>query len=222
LTTDPADLLPSKKKAPKKTGKRGITPLDPVKDFDTPVKKDPEKQLEELDKPPVKKGSLLIEQPDTPTVANGRMKVFYDKPHFSKYKDVVLIALQCTVPLTEKHLSLLPKIVADGYHDVNKKGRSRINLKDLPNQFVQFFLESDRKTASLTLKAAKIIGANLAVIQRKGEGSARKVIRFAFRFQTEDSDTINTFATKNLANDFWIEMENTQDDLWDEDEEKEK
>lgn len=200
--------------APK--GKRGLT----LSNADAATPGDPAKQLEELDKAPQKKGSLLIEQPETPTVANGRMKVFYDKPHFSKYKDVVLIALQCTVPLTEKHLKLLPKIVADGYHDVNKKGRSRINFKDLPNQSVEFFLESERKGASLSLKAAKIIGANLAVIQRKGEGSARKVIRFAFRIQTEDSDTINTFATKNLANDFWVSMENTQEDLWDEDEGK--
>ncbi len=218
MTKDPADALP--KTAPKKTGKRGIKPLDPEADFDKPMKKeaDPEAQLAELDKPAPKKGSLLAEQPETPTVANGRIKVFYDKPHFSKYKDVVLIALQITVPLTEKHLKYIPKMIADAYHDVNKKGRSRINLRDIPPQHVEFYLESDRKEDVLTISAAKVVNANLSLIQRKGEGSARKVIRLALRFQAENFTEIDKFATKNLANDFWISMENTQEDLWDEEE----
>lgn len=201
-----------------KTRKR--KPLDPVEDFEKPVKKDAAEQLAELDKPPEKKGSLLIEQPDTPTVANGRMKVFYGKPFFEKYKDVALIALRITVPLTDKHQKLLPKIMANGYADINKKGRSRINLKDIPAQRVDFYLESDRRASALTIVTAKIVKANVALIQRKGEGAAREVVRLSFEIQAIDSDTINTFALKNMENEFWLEMGETQKKLWDEDEDK--
>ena len=211
----PEDTLPTQR--PKKTGSRGIGPLDVEKDSNATAVKapDPEQQLATLDKQAPAKGSLLAEQPASPTVVNDRMKVFYDKPHHSKYKDVILIALQMSVPLTEKHLKLLPRIVADGYADINKKGRSRITFKNLPNQAVNFYMDSDTKKPSLSIEAAKIVGANLAIIERKGEGSAREVIRFAFRLQSEHNESLETFSGLNLANDFWLEMEDTQAELWD-------
>lgn len=215
--------MPDRKNAPKKSGKKTLVgrPLDQDKDFDVPAIKAKE-LLAELDKPTPKKevakGSLLALQPDTPTVANGRIKVFYDKPHHSKYKDVILIALQITVPLTEKHLKFLPKIIADGFHDINKKGRSRMNFRDLPAQHVTFYLDSNRKEEVLSIPAAKMVSANLALIQQKGEGTARDVVRFAFQLQAEHSKPLETFAALNLANDFWVEMENTQESLWDEEE----
>src|SRR6266403_3496319 len=100
-------------KPPKRTGKRGVGPkLDPVADFDSPVKKDP----------PEAKGSLLANVPPAPSVANGRFKIFYDRPFWTKFKDRILVALQCSVPLEEGHANLLPKIIADAWHDVMKKG----------------------------------------------------------------------------------------------------
>jgi hypothetical protein len=205
---DPAATLP--KKRGKKSGKTNLTLAE------APEKKTPAEQLEELDKPkPKKEGTLQVEQPPTPTVANGRMKVFFDKPFFSKYKDTVLISLQCSVPLTDKHMSVLPKAICDAYIDVQKKGRSRINLRDLPPQQVGFFLESDRKGAMAVVNAAKLVNANLAVVERKGEGTARKIIRFAFRVQCENSPHVEEFSTKNLQNDFWVEMSRAQGELWD-------
>ena len=224
MSTNPADLLPLKSNAPKKSGKKTLAgrPLDQNEDFEKPLTKEksPEQKLEALDKPTEKKGSLLIEHPESPTAVNGRMKAFYGTPRYSKYKDVVLISLQMSIPLSEKHLKLLPKIVAAGFHGLNdKEGFTRINLKNIPPQHVTFYLESDRKTAILSLPATKVISANVALIEQKGEGKIRSIVRFAFYLQSEDSDLISNFARLNVDNNFWIEMSQSQKSLWDENEE---
>lgn len=202
-------LLPDTKNAPKRTGKRLPRPIDPLEDFDKPVTKQTPMNAE---------GSLLVKQPESPSVVNDRMKMFYAKPNYSKYKDTIVISLQMSVPLTKEHLNLIPKQIADGFHDINKKGRSRINFKDLPNQAVEFFLDAESKRPALKLGATKLAGANLAIVERKGEGTARKVIRWAFQIQAEHSDALETFSGLNLENDFWITMEDSQKELWDKEE----
>jgi hypothetical protein len=195
------DHLP--RRAPKKTGKSGIKPLDADDDFDKPVTK----------QSPM--GPLAADNPPQPSVMNGRIKVFYDKPVISKEKDSILIALKFTVPLEENHDKLLPKIVADAHHDLLKRGRSRMNLKDIPAQHAMLFLSSDNKEDLITMPACKMIGTNVAVVQRKGEGTARKVVRLAFSLQAPHSKVLANFAELNLANDFWLELEDSQEELWD-------
>jgi len=195
-------------RAPKKSGKRGIGPIDPVSDFDKPVTRAPEP----------KGSSLQADVPPAPSIANGRFKIFYDRPFITKIRDRILIALQITVPLEDEHAELLPKIVADAQHDVLKRGRKKIICNGIPAQHVSFFLTSDRKEELLTVPACKMINTNIAIVERKGEGSARKVTRLSFRLQAERSQPLATFAELNLANDFWVEMKESQESLWDEDE----
>jgi len=203
-------LLPTK--APKRTGKKGIGPLDPLDDFDKGTKK-PEA--------PEVKGSLLVEQPPKPKVVGDRMAVFYLKPIFGKTpKGVITVSLVITVPLADEHADLLPKIIHDGYKDVLKKGRSALAFKDLPAQHAVFYLTSDMDEETLVLPAAKMLDAKLAVVQRKGEGSARKVIRLSFRLQVKLSREVTNFAEHNLQNNFWLTLKETQEDLFDADEEE--
>src|SRR5258707_9037835 len=113
-------------RAPKATGKRGIgpgpdkdeesKPLDAAKDFDTRTTK----EGSTADPATAEKGSLLVEQPPKPKVVGNRMELFYDKPIFGKYKDVVTVSLVCTMPVEKEHEDLLPKLVRDAYHDVKK------------------------------------------------------------------------------------------------------
>lgn len=210
--------LPDKKNAPKRTGKAGPRlPLDPNEDFNTPTRKAPAEQLAELDKPAEKKGSLLAEQPPKPKVVGDRMEVFYLKPIFGKTpKGDITVAMQITVPLEDGHLDLLPKIIADGYKDVTKKGRKSMNFRELPGQRAEFYLSSDSKDVALELPAAKMINAGLAIVERKGEGSARRVIRLSFRLQVKLSRDVTNFAEHNLQNNFWLKLEETQDALFDE------
>src|ERR1700676_1963955 len=139
MTEKEQSTLP--KKSPRKSGKRGIGPvLDPVKDFDEPLRKEPKESEKEESK-----GSLLTVQPEAPKVANGRMKVFYDKPHFSKFKEKTLIALAISTPVEEAHLKHFPKLLSEGYHDIMKKGRTKISFGELPAQQATFYLSESLK-----------------------------------------------------------------------------
>jgi hypothetical protein len=205
---------------PKRSGKRGLTlanavhsaALDPGADFDTPTRKEPEAQQAH--------GSLLAEQPAKPKVVGDRFEVFYLKPIFAKTpKGDITVSLAITLPLEDTHDGLLPKIIHDGYRDITKKGRKGMTFTELPGQHAMFFLTSDIHEESLVLPAAKMINASLALIQRKGEGEARKVIRLSFRLQVKLSKEVAHFAEQNLGNNFWLSLKETDEPLFDEEDE---
>lgn len=247
---NPEKHLP--KQPPKKTGRRGIKPLEVTVSADDPrpIKEQLEKQAGaikeflkgvkskkaltgkpvpldpeiDFEKPvtrqkPMSAGPLAAVNPQTPSVANGRFKCFFDRPIFSKYKDVVLIALQFTVPLDQDHDALLPDVIAAAHKDVMKKGRVRINLNGIPAQHAMLFLSSASVEDMATLPACKMVNVNIAMVERKGEGSARKVARLSFRLQSERSEQLAHFAELNMSNDFWLELRDTQETLWDSEEE---
>src|SRR5882757_7482086 len=95
VPASPESHLPVR--APKKSGRKGIGPLDVAADFATPAKRAPEAT-----------GSLLVKQPVAKTVIGDRMEVFYLKPLFGKTKNGdITVSLCITVPLEDAHLSLL-------------------------------------------------------------------------------------------------------------------
>jgi len=203
------DHLP--KKAPKKTGKRGIKPLDIDKDFPEPVKKEPAKHAPE---------SLMVEQPKRPTVVGDRFEAFYLKPVFGKTKDgKKTIGLRFTVPLENEHEGLLPKIIHDGYRDIRKTGRVGMRFNNVPGQRAEIFLTHDIKEDALVLPAAKFLTSKIDIVERKGEGESRKVIRLSFMLQVEHSREVAHFADYNYGNNFWLCLEETEESLFDEDEE---
>lgn len=207
-------LLPDRKHAPKKTGKR----LQPPED--------PNDQSEKLTTIVTKQGSLLADNPPKPKVVGDRMEVFYIKPIFSKSaKGDLSVSLAFSVALEKEHKDLLPQIVADAYHDVLKKGRKSLTLRNVPGQRVELYLSHDAKDVLLFLAAAKVTSASLALIERKGEGAARKVIRFSFRLQVPipaqaKSDKVSYFAERNLQNSFWMKTEDADPELFKEDEDE--
>lgn len=212
-----AAILP--KKAPKKTGKRGIgpkpEPLDPEKDLETPVRKEPET--------PAQEGSLLAEQPQQPAVVDDRIRMHYLKPSFSASpKGEKLLSMHMVFPLTEEHTqdSLLPKVIREAWDAISKHGRKKLDLNGIPGQHVVFYLTPDIDDAKLILPAAKVTNVSLAVIQKKGDGEAQKVIRLSFRLQVTVSHEVEKFAVMNYRADFWVTLEESQEPLFDEDEEE--
>lgn len=203
------------KRAPKKTGKRGVgpknEPLDPVKDFESPTKVAPAEP----------KGSLLAEQPPQPTVVGDRIKMHYLKPSFSaSAKGEKLLAMHITLPLTKEHTedSLLPKTIRDAWDVISKHGRKKLDLNGLPGQHVVFYMTPDIDDAKLVLPAAKVTNVSLAVIQKKGEGESQKIIRLSFRLQVPVSHEVEKFAVMNYRSDWWLVMSDTDEPLFDEDE----
>jgi len=207
----------------KKTGKRLPYPHDP---------EDPKEQIEKLTTVVTKQdapaGSLLANNPPKPKVVGDRFEAFYLKPYFAKSpKGDLSVALAFSVALEKEHKELLPKIVADAYHDVLKKGRKSMTLRGIPGQRVLIFISHDSKGEILFLAAAKVISASLALIERKGEGAARKVIRFSFRLQVPipagaKSDEVSYFAERNLQNSFWLKLEEADPALFEDDSEEEE
>jgi hypothetical protein len=216
--------LPDKKNAPKKTGKRGIKPLDPEADFDKAVT-----QQTEMSAGP-RGSSLLVEQPPKPRVVGDRFEAFYLKPFFQKDPKTgkLSVALAFSVALEKEHRPLLPKMVSDAYHDILKKGRKGMQLRSIPGQQARIYISHDAAEELLDLPAAKVMSAALALIEKKGEGSARKIIRFSFRLQVPipkdaKSDPVSYFAERNLQNNFWMKLDEANASLFeDEDEDSEE
>lgn len=197
--------LPDRKHAPKKTGKRLPPPEDPA-----------EKLVTTQTEMKVGPGTLLVEQPEKPGIANGRFRVFYDKPTFKKFKEEVpLISLRFSVPLEKGHDPLLPKIAAEAHRDLSKRGRDLIRLKDIPAQHALLFISEHHATEIAALPACKMMG-NIAVVERRGEGTSRKIVRLAFQLQTVRSESLAHFAEMNMGADFWLQLRDTQERLWDE------
>jgi len=210
--------LPDKKNAPKKTGKR------------LPYPESPEEKIATLTTVVTKQeptGSLLANNPPKPKVVGDRFEAFYLKPYFAKSpKGDLSVALAFSVALEKEHKELLPKIVADAFHDVTKKGRKGMTLRNVPGQRVEIYLSHDSKGTTLFLAAAKVTNAALALIERKGEGAARKVIRFSFRLQVPipagaATDDVSYFAERNLQASFWLKMEEADASLFEEEAEEE-
>ena len=201
--------LPDKKNAPKKTGSKVLAgrPLDQDKDFEQPAKtaaKDEQPEL--LETPKEKK----------PTVVKGRFLATYLKPIFTKAPKTgdKLLALQMSVALTEEHEAVMPKAVIAAWKFIKKHGRKQVSLSDLPGQNVRFYMAHDDKEEIIGLPVAKMVNTSLAVIQKKGEGEALKVIRLQFRLQIEFSREDAKFAESNYGNAFWLDMKTSQEELF--------
>ncbi len=217
---DKKSLLPDRKNAPKRTGKRLPPPLDPVSDFETPTRKEPE--ISGKDKAAGEQPELLeVREEPKPTVVGDRIEASYLKPIFSKQPKSgdKLISLAMTFALTDEHIEFLPKIVQNGYKVVRKHGSKRFDI-DVPGQTARFFISPNEKEELIGLPAARVVNASLAVIQKKGDGEAIKVISFAFRLQVPFSREVAKFAEINFGQKFWITLVEAEPELFDEEAEE--
>src|ERR1700739_4618598 len=187
---NPTSHLP--RRAPKRTGKRGPV-LDPVSDFNTPVKKEGEV---------VEKGTslLLAEQPLPPKVVGERFQAFFRTTTFSvnEKTDKQYIHLHMTVELSKEHDGVLPKLVSKAHQRVVKeRGLAGEKLRDIPDQNVRFYRDQTITDAYCELKSAEFTQARIDLIQKKGEGVARKIVRLTFVIKSEWEKDIAQFADSN-------------------------
>jgi len=146
----------------------------------------------------------------------------YLKPTFSKTKKGMrLVAIHLSFALTEEHTadSLLPKGIRESWEVISKQGRKKLDLIGIPGQRAEFFMTQDIDDVKLVLPAAEMTNVSLAVIQKKGDGQAQKIIRLSFRLQVPVSHEVERFAVSNYGADWWLQLEETDEPLFDEDEE---
>jgi hypothetical protein len=210
--------------APERSSKpKPPTPaLDEGRDFDKPTRGDgtgtPETAPAEA---PAEKGSLLAPQPPKPTVVGDRILMHYLKPTFSKTKKGTrLIAMHLSFALTEAHTadSLLPEKIRNKWELIGKEGLTFMEVSGVPGQRVEFYMTQDIDDIKLLLGAAEMTDVALAVIQKKGDGEATRIIRLSFRLQVPVTQDVEQFAVTNYGNDFWLTLQETEDDLFEEDE----
>jgi hypothetical protein len=189
----------AKKRAPRK--------LDPKADFNEPTKKNPEEpeQLvaEELQTEPAEMPSRIV---------NGFMAVNFVRPHFEIEKDNRSVALEFSLELTNDHRSLLPaKILNEWEHieegtcrlsEVIGVGTQRFDLRLAPDDE-----ESDLEQDSPVQKI------RLQVIEDKGSGASKDIIRLSFRMLCDLTPVVEKFACRNFGGVIWLKMDQIQSEL---------
>lgn len=221
--------------APKKTGKRGPrpAPLDPVEDFETPVRAAAREAIGILEVEAVEEeeiagaedpqGQLLeIPESEMPAPVMGeRMLVHYIRPTFKKTKKGErTISLEFSLPLTDEHEELIPGAIKAGWKFLAKKGNKRLDITDVPAHIVKLWLAHDSEKEALVLPVAEITNVSLATIQAKGSGKTQKVIRLSFRAMVKMSAAVGKFAEFHFEENLWLEWNETQEQLFEEDEEE--
>jgi hypothetical protein len=204
-------------KKPKRKGTMGrkVKPLNQKKDFDNPAKRDPDQ------------GTLVEIPPKEPEqlVQNDRMKVSYVKPHFDKNKKGNrYVALELSQVVTALHKDLLPDLIIDGWQDITKKNRTRLDLKGIPSQMVKLYMAHDIGEAALEMPVAKVTHVSLQLIEETGTGKAHKVIRLRYRLRVPLSRDVAHFSEWNFGDAYYLVMAEAAGDnlLEDEDEEDEE
>lgn len=209
--------LPDRRNAPKKTGPKtgvgSVRPLDESKDFDEPTKKKAEDDQPELLETPAK--------PPAPVVVKERFEATVLPPIYSSQPKSgdKLISFRLSLALTDEHEKIFPRIVEENWKWVKKPNRPKVTL-NVPAQTVRFYIAHDAKEEEIGLPIAKVTNANLAVIQKKGDGTALKVIRFQFRLQVPWSAQVAKFADSHFNLKLWLEMKTTQEKLFEEGEDE--
>lgn len=220
----------ARKPPPKKTGKSGIGPkYDPADQSEaesTTLSTTLAAAADAVEEPAgelvdTKEGSLMVAQPPKPVVVGDRVEAHFLKPTFSRTaKGKRLVSLHITFPMTDEHTEdgLLPKRIRDDWSLMTKHGRTTLGLGGIPGQRVCFFLSSDapEDDPKLVLPAAQVTNVSLAVVQKKGDGEAKKVIRLSFRLLVPVSHEVAEFVEMNYGANYWIKLEESQDKMFDE------
>jgi hypothetical protein len=166
--------------------------------------------------------SLFVKQPPEPTVVGNRLAMHYLKPTFSKSKQGTrLIAMHLSLALTKEHTAddLLPERIRTQWDLMGKEGRTKLELDGVPGQRVEFYMDKTMDDVKLVLEAAEVSNVQLAVIQKKGDGESITFIRLSFRLIVPVTPAVEKFAVTNYGNTWWVHLEETDEELFSDDEE---
>lgn len=194
----PADKLP--KHPPKRTGKRGIQPLDADKDFHEPVRKEPAKGQQEL---------LNVAAQPTPSVQHNKMAAHFVRfvPDRSKDRNRV-VYLDFSLELEDVHMGKLPREVEDAWKDLKRGSIKRVDPEGMGSQNLAISIVPDSK-ADLEVVAA-VSKASISRVTQKGKGKERKVTRLQIRFLTALTDDVAHLCETAFDETVWLQMEESQ------------
>lgn len=223
--------------------KKKVEPLEADADFGTPVQRAlakanralKEAALEEVEEEVLEEEvipeseseeeqGVLLEIPESelPSAVMGqRMAVHYVRPHFKKTKKGErTISLEISFPLTGEHEDLMPKVVREGWKFLLKRGMKKLDINEVPCHIIKLWMSHDEEKESLKLPLAGITNVSLAVIQEKGTGQSKKVIRLSFRALVNMSANVGKFAEYHFDEKLWMEWHESEEKMFEEPEEE--
>lgn len=186
--------------------KRSTRALDPKKDFDTPTRKEPE-QLSAED---LKAHSAIAQMPST--IRNGFMSANFVKPHLDVDKDKRTAALEFSLELTEEHRSILPNKLLREWDHIAEGTCKLLDVIGVGAQHFDLRLAPDDDESDLE-ENAPIEKIRLQVIEDKGTGDAKDIIRLSFRLVCELTQNVERFACRNYGSTVWLKMFACQGEL---------
>ena len=196
------ELLP--KEAPKKTGKRGIKPLDPEEDFDTPLKKEPEQ-------------GALIEQEEAPPaseVQNDMVLMKFVRCKLSKdnKSGKRFVNMEFSTGLSDESAPFFGREIEERYAMLrDDAGVTELRISDMEIHTIDVAIAADMKPAIHAAIVPERV--TLAVVQDKGSGEEIDVIRLSFVASIPQTDDTLHFGGNNHGNLMWISMGERQKKL---------
>jgi hypothetical protein len=206
-------LPPETERRKKSKPNQQAPPLDAVKDFDTPNRKEPEQQ------------ELVDAKAETPQmVRNGYLAAEFVRFHQERDKnDKAFVAIEISFPLLEEHRAekVLPRRVIEVWDGLVDLGVDNISVDGVPAQVVELALAPDaiEKVTCLKLPFAEITHGRISVIEAKGDGKAKDITRLQFRAKVEQDAENGRWAWKNFGHTVWVKMAKAQGSLLEEESE---
>lgn len=172
------------------------TVLDPVKDFETPTKKQ----------------TTLVKE-DTQmesAVRDGYALATFVKPHFERDKDdKPFVSFEISLPLTEEHNKWVPDEIGEAWEIVQNHGYKLQDI-EVENQTCEILLAPKAKDGSLKVDTAEIEKATISTVVEKGTGEEREVIRLHFRIRLELDNDAGRFARVHFGHTVWLKLQPLQ------------
>lgn len=190
----------------------------------TPFKKDDDKPIAPGAGEGEKQQGELVEVEDSvknPPIVGKKIKATLNKPKFDRTKNGErLIVLPISFVMVKEHKELLYDRICVAWDDMAKNDWPSLEVNRIPAQRAVFFLTHDTDE-TLELQAAKFSHGALQVIEETGTGSAKKVIRFAFRLTVLLTDDVLRFASQQFDQTIYLTLEDSQEELFEDGEEEE-
>lgn len=129
--------------------------------------------------------------------------------------DHALLALEITFPLTEEHDKdgVLPESIREAWKAVAKHGLRKGMVMSVDSHNVKLRLVPDSDKEELTIEHAEVEKVAISIIEEKGTGESREVIRLQLRVKTDLDKETWRWAGLHFGRTVWIRMYQAQGNL---------